>query len=218
METLRNQVLNFPVSGLTALIVTGMLLIFNFNLSKTYIPVKIKDRPQPVQVDYPKPPEPVETVAADDPVQEPVTPTKRDTASVTPNQPVTTAPVPPGSIDRPWDMKITNVNPGIDFRIPHVSEYFTPKQVDRRPRILKPVTPVYPHQATINGIEGRVVLRFIVDEKGEVQDPEVIEAEPEGVFEEAALAAIVKYKFIPATIGKKNVKCLAMMPIGFEIK
>ena len=56
------------------------------------------------------------------------------------------------------------------------------------------------------------------DENGKVQDPKVVKAEPEGVFEEAALAAIVKYKFIPATIGKKNVKCIAVMPIGFEIK
>lgn len=106
----------------------------------------------------------------------------------------------------------------MDFRIPYVSSHFTPKQVDRRPRVLKPVTPIYPNQATINGIEGRVVLRFIVDENGEVQNPVIVKAEPEGVFEKAALAAIVKYKFIPAVIGKKNVKCIAVMPIGFEIK
>ena len=64
METLRNQGFNFPVSSLTALIVTIMLLIFNFNLSKIYIPVKIKDHSKPVQVDYPKPPEPIEIAEA----------------------------------------------------------------------------------------------------------------------------------------------------------
>jgi len=218
MGTLKNPGINFPVNCLTALIVTGMLLIFNFNLSKIYIPVKIKDHSKPVQVDYPKPPEPIETVAANDPVQEPVTTTKRDT-TVTPAHPQETiAPIPRGDIAGPGDIVITKIKPGMHAQIPHVRGHFTPGQVDRRPRVLKPVTPIYPHQATINGIEGRVVLRFIVDEKGEVKEPEVVKAEPEGVFEEAALAAIVKYKFIPAMIGKKNVKCIAVMPIGFEIK
>lgn len=218
METLRNPGINFPVSGLTAIIVTGMLLIFNFNLSNIYIPIKIIDRPQPVQVDYSKPPEPIETVAADDPIQEPIAPTKRETTPATINPQETTAPIPRGDIAGPGEIVITNVKPDIDVRIPHVRGHFTPKQVDKRPRVLRPVNPIYPHQATVNGIEGRVVLRFIVDENGKVLDPVVVKAEPEGVFEEAALAAIVKYKFIPATIGKKNVKCIAVLPIGFEIK
>ncbi|MGD9163003.1 MAG: hypothetical protein PVG39_31650 [Desulfobacteraceae bacterium] len=45
METLRNPGINFPLSGLTALIATGMLLIFNFHLSKIYIPIQVKIPP-----------------------------------------------------------------------------------------------------------------------------------------------------------------------------
>lgn len=217
MATLKNPVTNFPISGLTAVIVTGMLLFFNYHLSRVYLPKIPINNPPPVNVKYVEPLEPVEIDDTVDITQEPVARIKNNATSVNTNPPVATAPAPPNSINRPRDIEITKVNPGIDFHIPRVSKHFTLKQVDQRPRVLKPVAPIYPYQATVNGIEGRVVLRFIVDEDGKVQDPEVVKAEPKGVFEEAALAAIVKYKFMPATIGKKKVKCVAVMPIGFEI-
>jgi TonB family protein len=219
METMRNPGINFPVSGLAAVIVTLMLLIFNYNLSRIYIPIRIIDRPPPVTVTYEKPQDQLETEKTEIITKEPIIDLiNRDSNPVNTTQPVTVAPVVPHvSIDRPADKVIPKVNAGFDFRTPDINKNFTLEQVDRRPRVLRPVTPIYPYQATVNGIEGRVVLRFIVDENGEVQDPVVVKAEPEGVFEEAALAAIVKYKFIPATIGKKNVKCIATMPVGFKI-
>lgn len=217
METLKNPVVNFPVSGLSAIITTVMLLFFSYNLSRIYIPQQIIDRPPPVHFTYPETIEPLEIEETIDLTQDPIALTKRDPNTVNTNPPVTTAPVPPRDINLPGDIAITRVNPNIDFRIPHINNHFTPAQVDHKPRVLRPVTPIYPYQATISGIEGRVVVRFIVDENGEVQNPEVVKAEPKGVFEEAALAAIARYKFIPAKIGSKNVKCIATMPIGFKL-
>ncbi len=217
METLRNPGINFPVSGLVAVIATGLLLIFNYNLSKIYIPRKIDLTPKPVFIPYPQTPEPVEIEETETIISEPATYTKKDHTHVSADPPRTIAPIQQGRIPGPGEIKITKIKPGISVQVPFIPEHFTPEQVDQRPRVIRPVTPVYPHQATINGIEGRVVLRFIVDENGEVQNPEVARAEPKGVFEEAALAAIVKYKFIPAKIGKKNVRCIAVMPIGFKI-
>lgn len=81
---------------------------------------------------------------------------------------------------------------------------------------MKPVKPIYPYQATVNGIEGGVVLSFIVVEDGRVLNPQIVKAEPEGFFDETAPAAIVKCKFMPAAVGNKKVKCIAVMPIGFK--
>ena len=217
MGTLRNPNFNFPVSGLAAVIATGMLLFFNYNLSKVYIPTKIPDRQQPVDIPYEKTPEPVDLVDPEVITQQPVTQTKRNNPADQTNKPVNILPIPSRDMSIPEDVKMTKLIQGKYAPIPHTPEWFTPDQVEHRPRVLKPVTPVYPFQATVSGIEGRVVLRFIVDENGEVQNPVVIKAEPEGVFEEAALAAIAKYKFIPATIGKRKVKCIAVMPVGFKI-
>ena len=217
METMKNPGINFPSSGLAALIVTGMLLYFNYNLSKIYIPINIAERPEPISIEYKKTLEPVEIEETEETVQQPIAPTKRNTSTVSAQPPVTSVPIYRENIEKPGDIGIPTNNTIIDFQIPHVPGHFTPEQVDRRPRILRPVKPVYPYQASVSGIEGRVVLRFIVDENGRVQDPEVTKAEPAGVFEEAALAAIIKYKFIPAKIGNRNVRCIVVLPIGFKI-
>ena len=217
METLKNPNVNFPVNGLAAIIVTLMLLFFNSSLLKIYNPKKIIDRSPPVFVDYTEPPEPVEAVEPDVITLEPVAPINRDATPDKISRPEIIAPNPIGKIDSLYGRDIPIFKPGINARIPRISDVYNPRLVDQQPRVLRPVTPIYPYQATINGIEGRVVLRFIVDENGEVQNPEVLKAEPEGVFEEAALSAIIKYKFMPATIGKKKVKCIAVMPIGFKI-
>ena len=217
METLRYPNINFPVSGLAAIIVTGMLLYFNYHLSLIYLPIKIPDSPEPVFIPYEKAPEPVDLVETEVITQEPIVKPNRDTTPQKTNEPVTVIPIPPGSIDRPSETDFPKFIPGINVKIPHTREWFTPDQVDQRPRVLRSVLPTYPYNATANGIEGRVVVRFVVNENGGVENPEVVKADPEGVFEEAAIAAIVKYKFIPAKVGGEKVKCSAILPIGFKI-
>ncbi len=217
METLRNPNISFPVSALVAVIVTGMLLIFNHNLSKIYLPIKIIDHPEPVYIEHTETPETVKTEETEVFANEPLAQTTRNTTPDTTPRPETVVPVPPGNMDGFEKLDIPRFIPGRYVQRPDVPKYFTPEQVEHKPRVLKPVTPIYPYQATVNGIEGRVVLRFIVDENGKVENPVVVKSEPEGVFDEAALAAIVKYKFIPAKIGKKSVKCIAVMPVGFKI-
>lgn len=56
----------------------------------------------------------------------------------------------------------------------------------------------YPSRALARGIEGFVELSFTVNEIGNVQDPVVIYAEPEGYFERAALQSIERWKYAPA--------------------
>lgn len=59
------------------------------------------------------------------------------------------------------------------------------------------VNPQYPARAMQRGIEGWVHLAFTITEAGTTKDIEVIEAEPVNVFEDAAVAAVRKYKYKP---------------------
>lgn len=59
------------------------------------------------------------------------------------------------------------------------------------------VAPSYPRRAAQRGIEGFVVLEFTVTQMGTVEDPVVIEAEPPGVFDSAATAAALRFKYRP---------------------
>lgn len=68
------------------------------------------------------------------------------------------------------------------------------------------VSATYPERALERGIEGHVVLEFIVDESGSVVDPAVVNSEPDGIFDRAALQAISKFKFKPRTVDGVTVR------------
>jgi protein TonB len=57
--------------------------------------------------------------------------------------------------------------------------------------------PEYPDGARRDGTEGWVRLEFTVNERGQVRDIVVVGAEPRGVFEDAASAALARWRFRP---------------------
>ena len=67
------------------------------------------------------------------------------------------------------------------------------------PARLIEVAPEYPPGAAAAGIEGYVDVRFAVSINGRVQNPEVVAAEPAGVFEQAALAAVNRWRYAAGT-------------------
>lgn len=77
---------------------------------------------------------------------------------------------------------------------------FKPGYMDGERLPLVRVQPQYPRQALERGVEGSVVVEFTVREDGTVSDAAVIEAEPKGMFERAALAAIAKFKYKPTVV------------------
>lgn len=65
-------------------------------------------------------------------------------------------------------------------------------------RVVAP--PVYPRRASARGIEGYVDLVFDVSATGATKNIRVTAAEPAGVFEKSAVAAINRYKYRPQKI------------------
>jgi protein TonB len=63
------------------------------------------------------------------------------------------------------------------------------------------VAPVYPRRALQRGIEGYVIVEFTVDKTGAVKDPAVVEAKPEGLFNQAAIDAALKFKYKPRVVN-----------------
>lgn len=57
------------------------------------------------------------------------------------------------------------------------------------------VAPTYPQAAQARGLEGYVEVSFTVDPLGDVQDTSVAAAEPAGVFDQAALAAVSRWRY-----------------------
>ncbi|MFT5756151.1 MAG: protein TonB [Alteromonadaceae bacterium] len=62
------------------------------------------------------------------------------------------------------------------------------------------VAPIYPRRAQSRGIEGYAIVEFTVNSNGSVENPIVIEANPEGVFDRAAMDAALKFKYKPRVV------------------
>ena len=80
------------------------------------------------------------------------------------------------------------------------------------------VAAVYPRRAQARGIEGYVVVEFTVTKTGAVTSPVVIQAEPAGVFDRAALDAVVKFKYKPRVVDGVAMSVAGVQnKISFEI-
>ncbi|MDR0901425.1 MAG: energy transducer TonB [Opitutaceae bacterium] len=76
--------------------------------------------------------------------------------------------------------------------------------------------PVYPFEMKRNGINGEVVLQFIVDMNGSVRDVEVIRS-THREFEKPAMDAVYKWQFRPGRKGGKAVNTRMQIPINFTL-
>lgn len=80
------------------------------------------------------------------------------------------------------------------------------------------VAPIYPRRAQSRGIEGYVLVEFTVTTNGSVRDPIVIEAQPEGVFNRAAIDAALKFKYKPRVVDGTATEVAGVQnKISFEI-
>jgi len=79
------------------------------------------------------------------------------------------------------------------------------------------IPPNYPRVAQRRGIEGVVTVAFTITRDGRVKDPEVIAANPENVFDNAAMTAILKWKFRPKMVDGEPVERRATQEIEFKL-
>ena len=81
------------------------------------------------------------------------------------------------------------------------------------------VAPVYPRRAQTRGIEGYVLLEFVVTRTGAVRDPVVIESKPPGIFDRAAIAAALKFKYKPKVVNGEPIDVAGVKNrITFELQ
>jgi len=77
--------------------------------------------------------------------------------------------------------------------------------------------PQYPPAALMRGTEGWVRVLFLVTEEGLVEDPVVIEAEPKNVFNNAATAAVSRWRFRPVIRDGEPVAVRAQVKVDFDL-
>jgi TonB family protein len=77
---------------------------------------------------------------------------------------------------------------------------------------------VYPESAQKAGIQGKVLVNALIDEKGNVAETKILKSTGAAGCDEAAIAAIRAVKWNPARRGEKAVAAWVTIPIEFKLK
>jgi TonB family protein len=83
--------------------------------------------------------------------------------------------------------------------------------------LVKSVQPDYPVKARAGLVEGWVELEFTVAESGQVTNAAVRAANPRGVFDQAAISALLQWRYKPFLIDAKPVPQRARIRIRFAL-
>ena len=85
------------------------------------------------------------------------------------------------------------------------------------PKFLQPPAPRYPRLAQRKGIEGQVLMELMIDAEGRLMSASIKKSGGNG-FDEAALEAVRKAIFRPATQNGRPATCIVLLPIHFTLR
>jgi protein TonB len=68
------------------------------------------------------------------------------------------------------------------------------------------VAAVYPRRAQLRGITGYCIVEYTVTITGATRDPQAVDCQPQGVFEETSVKAALKFKYRPRVIDGQPVE------------
>jgi protein TonB len=106
----------------------------------------------------------------------------------------------------------------IEFEVPLIRDptYYPAKQLDVYPLPLTAIKFNYPDSAAAERIDGRVLMLLLIDEFGVVNEASVVEAHPEGYFEENTLSVFRATRFSPAQKQGHAVKSRVLMHVRYR--
>jgi protein TonB len=73
------------------------------------------------------------------------------------------------------------------------------------PSPVSKVNPRYPDRALELGREGEVEIEFTIAADGSVKNPQVVRSVPEGVFDSAAMNALINWRYTPGEVNGQKV-------------
>jgi len=83
------------------------------------------------------------------------------------------------------------------------------------PKAVYRAAPIYPAEARMKGIEGTVVLRALINEKGELLRAQITRSSGSIALDDAAMSALSEWKFSPAARGAGPITSWLEVPFRF---
>ncbi|WP_438482047.1 energy transducer TonB [Oleiharenicola lentus] len=145
-------------------------------------------------------------------------PSLTDTLTVVPvdafTQPLTPPP-PPGMTATSGAISIPVIKPGTTFG-KGIGDLFDINNLDQKPAARVQNSPQYPYEMSRAGINGEVLVEFIINANGDVIQTQVVRSSHRE-FEANALQAVSKWKFKPGRKGGRPVNVKASQLLEFNL-
>jgi protein TonB len=141
-------------------------------------------------------------------------PETTDEPTVEPMQKMKTSPTADQSTEAPKTTSKPAPDPTPE---PPKNKVFSKNTADRNAQMQGSLQPTYPSEAKQAGIQGQVVLQFVVDESGRAQDIQVLSS-PNDMLAEAAVNALEEKSFKPAMQNGEPVKMRMSQPVTFRLE
>lgn len=87
----------------------------------------------------------------------------------------------------------------------------------RPPQVSQRKAPEYPDQAKRQNLEGFVLVKILVGASGELVKSEIIESEPQGVFDRSVLDSLSTWKFVPGLQKGEQVAMWLTQKVRFQL-
>lgn len=94
--------------------------------------------------------------------------------------------------------------------------YYPARQLDVYPAPLTPLAVPYPERALQDNRAGRALVMLLIDAYGKVDEVAVVEAEPAGYFEEAAMKTFEHVRFSAARRNGLPVRSRVLIHLNFD--
>ena len=86
------------------------------------------------------------------------------------------------------------------------------------PQLLEFKRPVYPKNLRERDIEGKIILKILIDKEGKVQEIQIFKSSGYEAFDQTAVKSVWQCQFKPAKKGNQQRESWVLIPINFQIK
>lgn len=86
------------------------------------------------------------------------------------------------------------------------------------PELLEFQRPVYPKDLRERDVEGKVILKILIDKEGKVQEIQIFESSGYETFDQIAVKSVRQWRFKAARKGNQQRESWVLIPINFQIK
>jgi protein TonB len=199
----------------------AFLLVLGIHVSVAMVPhrtakhVKVEDDAPVVKIVIPPPPPPDEPIKEPEPTDTPVIapPALADIPTTVPVDAFVTPVEPPP----PQNLNVGNVNINVQRANLKNAKIFDLADLDQAPSARFQPSPQYPADLKINGTTGTVIVDFICDAEGHVQDAYAKTSSGNNELDQSALTTVSRWVFKPGKKGGHAVNVRMEVPIAFDL-